>query len=340
MANVTVQRMTPERARRIQLMVDGAGFGILGLIGLLTGVVVSTGFFAALFGLLAGCTIWAGIRLGNDLRVVQKQQFLVVERFGEFHRVYHDGLQLLLLVGIIDRIKSEDTLAYQAFEVYTGDAGAAIDFKDASAPVTAVTWFAIGDPKKKEKMVADDWAEIDEDIIQWTYAYEKVRQRIQEIVDGFVRPRLQNLTLDEAQVEKDKGGDKKEKGLGDELRTDRTVKAALKELGAYFDPKKALIISDIQIPDDLVKERARRLIALATANADEALAEGFKNSIKTIKDAVPGVSEEDVLQAVLTRLGYDTVQKLNVKDLQLIASDVGGVVRTLQVGNQSQGGSA
>lgn len=340
MANVTVQRMSPERARRIWLLVDGSALGLLGLIGLLSGIVISDGFLAGLFGLLAGWSIWGGIRLGNDLRIVNKQQFLVVERFGQFHRVCHDGIHVLLLVGLIDKIRAEDTLAYQAFEVYTGDAGAAIDFKDASAPVTAVTWFTIGDPKEKEKMTPGDWSKIDEDIIQWTYAYEKVRQRIQEIVDGFVRPRLQNLTLDEAQVEKDKGGDKKEKGLGDELRTDRNVKAALKEFGAYFDPKKAFIISDIQIPADLVKERARRLIAIATADADEALARGFKNSIETIKAAVPGVSEEDVLQAVLTRLGYDTVQKLNVKELQLIASDVGGVIRTLQVGNQTQGGSA
>ena len=301
----------------IQLIIDGFGIFIT-FLGLA---------IAGFWGMAITAVFWIGIRFGTGFRVIEKQEFWVIERMGKFHRVAHDGWHIFLFLGLIDKVKLVDTLAFQSFKVYTGDKGAEIDFTDSSAPVTAVVWFAVGNPRKK---TTDSWREIDTEIVAWTYAYKDRLKRVQETVDGFVRPILQAMSLDEAQKEKTSS----EGSIADQLKKDKRVRAAMKGLGIHFDPNKPFILSDVDIPDDLKDARKIRLISDVLADADENRGRGLRNAIKAIvAESGDNLTWEQATKTFMDRTSLEALEKMEGANFQFVSPDIGGAIKTLGLGD-------
>jgi len=315
-ANVTGTFNSHFVGKMTGVIVDVVGFGLISIGYLIAGI----------WGSAVIAAIYFGIRLGTGFRVIQKQDFLVIERFGKFHRIAHDGPRLFLFLGIIDKIKLADTLAYQSFTVYNGDKAAELDFKDASAPVHANVWYAVANATDKKK---SNWGKINAAIYAYTYAYGDPKSRIKEVVDGFMRPVLQSMSLDEAQMEKTSSGSD---SPSVQLLKDKIVRKAMKTLGCEFDPSKPFVLSDIDIPAPLQEARANRLIAKAMADADAETGRGIREAIKAIKSEMPSITDDKAIETFINRVGLKTIENLNGANFQLIASDVGGVVRTLGVG--------
>ncbi|MEZ4200649.1 MAG: hypothetical protein R3B69_03645 [Candidatus Paceibacterota bacterium] len=336
MANVTKSRMNSRTGIAISAAINASALTVFGLLGFSLGYQMEY----PIWGLSFGWATWIAIRIGNDFRVIPKQEYRVVERFGQLYRVAHSGPRLFLLLGLIDKYAKNGagTLAYQRFEIYKGesekedDKKAEIDFRDASAPVTATVWYAVAQQKLKEAWESD-WSDINEQIIAWTYAFDDPMQRLFELVDGFVRPRLQELTLDEAQVETTK--DPQNQSMSKLLLKDRDIKRAMAELGAEFDPNKPFVLSDVAVPEELQKVRSERLVASARADADKETGRGVSEAIDQIATSLEG-DKAAALAAFQTRVAQEVV-KNKPGDVQFIASDVGGLTRTLEVAPKQKG---
>lgn len=333
---------TPKKKVRTRVKSSANVTGTFGkhYVGRITGIITDgigllLMFFAYLLGGIWGAatigTVYLGIRLGTGFRVIPKQEFIVIERFGKFHRIAHDGPRLFLFLGLIDKIKLQDTLAYQSFTVYNGDKAAELDFTDASAPVHANVWYAIANATHKKQ---SQWEKINAAIYAYTYAYGDPHARIKEVVDGFMRPLLQAMSLDEAQKEKTSSG---EESPSQQLLKDKAVRKAMSTLGCHFDPSKPFVLSDIDIPESLQQARAARLIAKALADADAETGRGIREAVASIKQELPNITDDEAIKVYIDRVGLKTIEKLEGANFQLIASDVGGVVRTLGVGPQQTG---
>lgn len=310
-------------------LVDALSVGLLGGIG----HIVSYGW-----GILFGSCIYVGIRLANDLIINSKQDYVLVERLGKYYRIYHDGPKLLLWRGLIDRIPANGrgTLAFVQLPIYKGDTGAQFDFRDGSAPVTASVWWCVGDPSVKAGF-SGDWTQLDDAIEAHVYAFEDSRMRLEEIIDGFVRPILQGLTIDDASTERGAGSTM----LSQKMMADPTVQAALRELGAWLDPTRAFVLSDVDIPTSLSEARQRRLVATANADADIQTGRGIRGALNKIRGPKPKDGDPD------TRMGDHEAARIfgernaqNVltetkPDISLVGSDVGGLARTLQITDAS-----
>lgn len=203
---------------------------------------------AVAFALMtAGALFYAGAF------TIRQHCFAVIEQLGSYKFVKLDGLGWYN--PFLDRIVDRDTYRAIRHQLYP-DEGTEMDFTDASAPVKAAAWYSIVDP---DAISNCDWKEVRRQTALWTYRYRDSPGRISGILDMLLRPKLQALSLDEAQTD----GDAVCEGVMDD------AEPLMAELGAYPASERAsLVIEDIDIPKEL--REARDAVMTGRKRATEA----------------------------------------------------------------------
>ncbi len=277
---------------------------------------------------IAGGILWIAIYFFIGFKLVQNTEYLVIERFGEFSRIVHSGPRLLCFPGIIDKVVAEDNLRWKTLNLFADEAkdGSAppntkksyhVDFKDGSTPVSMEASYRVGPQGSSTD-------ETDNAIYLFTYAMQNASEResrIEGLLESEAIPRLQELEIGVALVQKDK--------IAKEVTANARVLEALILMGVELNPNKGLIIPDIALTPEIIAQRQKKLEGASEADKQKALGLGYARSIKAIKEEL-GCTEKEALQIYNTQRGLETLASLQT-NVSFIAPDIKGVLKTMGV---------
>lgn len=280
------------------------------------------------FGLL----LWAIIYFVWGLRIVTENTFLVIERFGAFYRTKDTyGITFLCLPGLIDRVAPDGgrgDFKYHRINLYADEPDNLIDFTDGSAAIEAQIWYKINhDP---------DLSEDDKDgPYRSVYRVENTPNRIEEILDGALRPILQKESVDSAQ-----------QNLGDiskQIRDNPEIKKSLDELGVVLDPVKGFLITDVELSADTIQIRQQKLVGLKEAEKTAAEGKGYADAIRAIQRAAQEndgerISFKEAQEIFERQTGLKTIKETGA-NVTLVASDIKGANLLLGIGDKQGGNS-
>ncbi|MFA6416304.1 MAG: SPFH domain-containing protein [Candidatus Paceibacterota bacterium] len=298
----------------ITLVVNAIGLTVFNGVSYL--ITESVGLNSPIMITAPATILWFAIYLKQGLMVVPENEFRVVERFGQYYRCVGGGLRLLCLPGIIDGVAKNGGTGdhkWHRIDLYKDEKDNLIDFVDGSAAVKIQVWYRI--------MKSADAA------ARSVYVVKDTENRIEEIVDGEVRPILQKLSLDEAGKTLDEIG---KQVIGE-------VKESLEEMGIELDTKKGVILTDIVLSDDVVKIRQEMLKGEREAQKQLALGGGYVGAILAIVRAAKAdgheISFEEATEIYQTQRGLETIAT-KPGDLNFVSSGMSGVLVSLGVGSK------
>ncbi|CAN5703099.1 hypothetical protein BH11PAT2_BH11PAT2_05680 [soil metagenome] len=316
--------MDPTESLKIDLLSWGIPSLVLSSIGAWIGSLLGVGIGTFIFLLV----IWSAGFWAAGFMVVPEAWYVVIERFGHFHSVKFPGWRWKN--PFFDYERSRDCMSARPFQLYAeGDEKAVIDFIDGSAPITAMSWYSIGNPVD---VASENWDEVTAQIALWTYRYINPRKRASSIFDGALRPKLQALTIDQAQV----GGDT----TAEEAVAE--AKPTLAGLGAYPTTSgKALIIDDIKLPPEVIAQRQRKLAGEKAADEETLKAQGPARAANAIVAAARlagnRITYKDALAQVMQQMAYDTLRNTGA-NITLVGQDLPGVTKMINIGNNNKKG--
>lgn len=317
---VTNNIIVPALAWGIPLLVAGiAGF----VSGIFFGLDWAIGL--SLFGII----ITAAVLTATGILIVPQTEWRVAERFSTFHSIKFSGFSFMLWKGVIDTFAEQGDL--KAFKVpLFGEADGTkevFDFTDGSAPIDAEVWLCIGDPNLDPKK---DRELLSEQIKRFVYAVGDPKLLARSIVEDKLRPLLQHLSIDEAQ--------KKGHEAADPAITQ--AKASLAAIGIYPREPQAILINDIELPPEVVAQRAKRLEGETTAEQEAAEAMGPLKAILAIQQGSkgpdgtgPGITLEEAQNIYFRSETLQTIRGTGA-NISFVASDMDGVVRMINVGKK------
>ena len=276
-----------------------------------------------------GVVVWVIIFVTWGLRIVDENTFIVVERFGAYYYTrITPGIVILCLPGLIDRIAPEGgrgDFKYHRINLYADEPDNLIDFIDGSAAIGAQIWYRVNP--------APDLSSDEKDgPYRWVYRVENTPNRIEEILDGVLRPILQNESIDSAQ-----------KNLGNisiTIRKDPEIKKSLDELGVVLDPVKGFLITDIELDEETINIRRQALEGLKEAQKTAAKGKGFADSIRAImraseEDGGQPISFKEAREIFERQTALQTVRETGA-NVTLVASDIKGVNILLGIGEKER----
>lgn len=286
-----------------------------GLIGAAIGSVfdLSIALAIAFAFMSAGGVFYAGAF------TIRQHCFAVLEQLGSYKFVKLDGLGWYN--PLLDKIVDRNTYRAIRHQLYP-DAGTEMDFTDASAPVKAAAWYSIVDP---DAISNCNWNEVRRQTALWTYRYRDSPGRIAGILDMLLRPRLQALSLDEAQTG------------GDAVCEAAMVEAEplMAELGAYpASDHAALVIEDIDIPDGL--RQARDAVLTGRKRAAEAASELSApilamQQVRSDSARLPAdqrIGDEIVRETIMESLAMKTLRETGA-NVNLIGAGIMDAVKSM-----------
>lgn len=269
---------------------------------------------------------WLALYSYWGFRIIPNREYLVIERFGIFNRIVHSGPRILCLPGLIDKIvDSGGSLRSREIELFADEKPPyQVDFIDGSAQVRSKAWYCLG-PEK-----CNDLTALDEAIYDFTYTLKNeqaVRERIEDVLESSFVPQLQRLTIAEALVQKDTVA---------ENAVNTEVRDALKVNGIYLIEKRSFIITDIVLPDEIIKQRQKKLEGESEANKQEELGAGYGRAIAGVIKAARAAGKElswEAAQGIYERQrGFETLGTTGSK-ISFVASDIKGIQKTIGIGD-------
>ncbi len=279
-------------------------------------------------------TIWFALYIFLGLRIVKQKEFLVIERLGKFYRVAHRGPRILCLPGVIDKIAMKNDLKLKRLDLYKDEPENKIDYKDGSARTLIQTWYRISNSDFNEK---DDREKIDEDIVKFIYNVKNPEGRIEEILDALARPELQEMTIDEANVKKSEVAKK----ILKEATESGDTKITLENIGVTIDPKKGVLITDIELPDSITKLRELKLEGQKEAERSAARGGGYAKTINAIiteaKKNDINITFKEAWEIYERQRGLETVGSTGA-NITFITPDIKGIMKTLDITPKKGGG--
>jgi regulator of protease activity HflC (stomatin/prohibitin superfamily) len=282
-------------------------FGIGSAFGMLAGGVIGNMIDFLMTGIVSGLLVWLIIYVTFGLTIVPEKEAWIIERFGKFMYVINPGINLLCLPGAIDKIRSKISLKSQRVDLYQDEPGNVMDFTDGSAAVKAQVWYAVTCPEK------------------YFYEVSNPKNWIEEKLDNFMRPELQEHGIDEALRRKNCIADKALNGLKDEIEN---------TIGVKMD---RVLITDLVLPDEVVKMREERLAGQTEAEKSTRIGKGYADSINAIiqgaKDAGHEITFEQAQAIYERQRGLETVGKTGA-NITFIAPDIDGVMKTINIGTK------
>ena len=315
--------------RNIAVYIILAGLLVFSLLGYLIGDFLEKVHFLIFPACMA--VIWCALYVSIGFRMPEEKTFLVIERFGRYYRIAHAGLTVLCFPGLVDKIVKEGSLRSQKLELFKRSGGPKpeIDFTDATAPIAAQAWYQIGDPK------VTSVEQTDKDILLYAYCVESPEERMETILDAVARPILQCQSYDEAQ--------KNDQTVNSKVLEEESARSALRAMGIYLAPDKGYLITDIGITEEIKALRRKLMEGEKEAEQTEKKGAGYANAILAImKTANEGKEDKDKItfeqarQIYETQVALETVKNTS-SNITFFASDVPGVLKTLNVGKSGGG---
>jgi hypothetical protein len=288
--------------------------------------------FNQTFGLGSAFALaWIGIFYSMALfrGSLHKQEFMVVERLMKFQSVKFAGLNLAF--PFIDHVRFRSTFLGKDVELFMDDNDPGkrveINFKEgSSAPIDASAWYQIANP---EDIRNGRRSNIINDVLKYVYTLNEgdTEERVAEIFEGAFRPRLQALTIDEAQ-----------KDLKKTIETAvEDAKQDLADLGVYVSHGTGIIVRDIEIPQGILELRELELKGKKRAAEIAETSKGYWRSIQEIIDGAKASSEDisvEKAQEIFERQrAFDVIQQTG-SNVTFIAPDMDGIVKTITVGSK------
>ncbi len=283
------------------------GLGLLPFAGAVFG-----GLGAGLsYSLLSGVLIWLAIIVALGFRVVPSMEAQVVERLGNYYRTLNSGPRILL--PFLDKVVNVVDLKKQEIRLYQDEGvNHAWDFTNASAGGTAKAYYKVKDP------------------VKWTYAFSDPVGRIEERFDSTVRPMLQLLDIDNAQIHKTRIS---------QWASDFLRESMENNLGAEVE---RMLITDIDVPPEAQEARMKRLVGEKTAQETRARQLGYAQAINDlIEELKAGIPEgveipyerlrEEAMKIFEQQQGLDAVRNTG-SNISLIGLDVPSVIKSLMGG--------
>lgn len=313
---------TPTAHTKGKFRIPDAAFGYLSylipLVGLYLFASLSLRFTGEAIG---GVFLFLAIYFYWGWTPISNMEYLVIERFGEFSRIVHSGSRFLTLPGLIDKIVARGTLGEQSLILFAAENGKphVIDFKDGSSPVDATASFSVG-PRDAET------GSIDNAIYKYTYAIRNEnerRKRISMILESATSPQLQALKIDEALQQKDT--------VAEGVTAEKKTRDALETIGIELNPQKGLIISDIELPPEIVEQRQKTLQGASDAIKQQALGLGYARSIQAIMNEL-NVDQERAIEIFQTQRGLEVLGTLDA-NVSFVAPDMKGIQVAMGVGS-------
>lgn len=318
------------QVKRMLFILDQAFFWITPIVffgGMLIATIVGTLFSGSIPSewnlgytpVFSAVVLWISFYVYWGFKIVPNKGYLVVERFGEFNRIVHMGPRILCFPGLIDKIIAEGTLRNQEVELFKDEIPVyEVDFDDASAPVNCKAWFHIG-PED-----TDDILVIDVAIYKFTYSLkneDSVRERIEDVLESSFVPSLQSLTIKEALVQKDI--------IADKAASEPEVKEALAAVGITLCTPKGFVITDIVLPDAVVKLRQKKLEGEVEADKQTEQGLGYARTIEAIANRLK-VTVFEAREIYEAQRGLETLAGVNA-NVTFITPDIKGIQKTMGI---------
>ena len=283
-------------------------FALLGgKIGSLIGHQIGT-------GLLSGPIVWAIFYIAIGIKIVPEKEARVIERFGRYLRTIYPGINLLCLPEIIDKTRSKVSLQRQQVLLFQDAPENEMDFQDGSAVISAQVWFTVKDPGK------------------FTYAVVNSKNWIEERFDGFIRPRLQDRTIDEALVQKNQIAQETFTESLPELDDKTLVQDINETIGVEVH---RFLITDFSLSDEIKEERRKRLAGRAEAEQAMHRGRGYFDAINAMlieaKKHDVELTFQEAREIYERQRGLETVGQTGA-NITFIAPDIHGVMKTIDIG--------
>ncbi len=297
--------------------------GLMLFLGAVWSGTALAGFFTGFFLGLSVFVFWTAMLFALGFISVSKRKYAVYERFGKVRLVLFEGIGWVN--PLFDRLKAEGTMSLQEVKLYQDEPGRAeMDFPDGSAPVHVKGAYSVG---RLEDIEADRWPILEQAVIKYTYVYSDPVARIETILDGELRPRLQKLRMDEAQSNGE--------GVCEAAAAAAASKLAV--FGVYQPPHSAIIVEDIDLPDSLIAAREEVQKGEKEAEAEAFRLQGPARAILAVREALNtagfNMSDAEIAQYLLTQQGLETIGKTGA-NVTLVAQDVQNILKTLGIGGK------
>jgi regulator of protease activity HflC (stomatin/prohibitin superfamily) len=329
----------------------------ISLIGTIIGWLLGQNFFSEVTMIISSNILFLGMYGAWGFRIVPSQNEWIIEEFGRYKRTLRAGWNFLCLPGIIDIIANDKiTTKRQNLQIVAQNKKAVeVDFNcGASAPVTIEVWYQITSS------------------FLWHYRVSSPSQWFHDQVSAFLQPILERRTLDQARGTKrriaqlyrkkeDLGGGNDEKEIhfidSDEYARDLKFHEEEKKKKSHYnepepDPNDQkyqisfkqyvenrigvewtdLLISDIQIPDEIQKVRKIELEASTDRRARKEKAIGYVDAIVAIKNAASeagiNLSDEQAIEIYNQNKDREAFQGSGA-NVTIVSSDVRNAIASL-----------
>lgn len=296
-------------------------------IGCLLSVLIIGTITTPFIGLIGGGGGWTLSYIILGWREVKQKEVVVIERLGQFLRIIKPGISILCLPGFIDKEKITKSLQSEPVTLYEDEPENKIDFRNGSARVVIKVYRNIDDTRLEQSV----WNNV--------YITPSPDAWLEDALDDIIRPQLQLLTIDEAQVKKDDIARK----VPDEDTANRageTVKFPVRVFEETGYRLERVLITDIAISEADQAERRKSLEGEKEAEKYNQqvskLVSGFKgahgNREPTLEELRAIYARADMLVGLSALAGT----KANVT---LVSRDINGILPTLNVGGNSNNNS-
>lgn len=275
-------------------------------------------------GVFGGGGGWILLYISLGWREIKQQETVVIERFGQFLRILKPGISIVCLPGLIDKEKKTISLQSCPLTLYKDEPHNKIDFKNGSAQVIIKVYKHI------------DITNIDENVWRNAYVTDDPDAWLEDTLDDIIRPQLQEMTLDEAQVKKDaiaKSISSPTTTVND--GTDRQIMLVhmIRDQTGYILEK--VLITDINLSKE--DEHVRRQSLEGEKRGDnfnqtlKMLVRGFKDTFA--RD--PSHDElKDLQQQTYNLISLETI-KNSGSNISFVGKDIGSIMPTINVGGNT-----
>ena len=283
---------------------------------------------------------WFGFCVWKGAMTLEEMQYAVVERLGKYHTTFFNGLHVRVIgidrirpVSVSDRKErklvevSVGDLRSMPIRLYALDRDNKIDFVSTavapegipsvggiSAPIDATLFVEVGEPGKTNP---------EEDVYRWAYGFTDPGKRLYSLVDSVLRPKLQSITIDEANTNRDDIAD----------TVVESIAPAFREVGVYPRPeRKSLVIEDIDLPEEWVTLRQKAVEGKLEAEQRQAQVAGYIEPIRLIMDTL-GMSHKQAIDFYNTQQGLNVLRETK-PNMTLVGDGLSGVLGTFNLGSK------
>ena len=258
-----------------------------------------------------GAATWLVFYLARGFIIIPEREFIVIERLGQYYRVRKAGMHILCLPGLIDKRSLTERYPFRKEQLYNNLPNEEIDFLGgATAGIVGECFLGIIPEKEYE----------------FTYSQQNPIERAKTLLNDEVRRFFQQLTVEEALVQRYAIWESIKANRGGELDT---LTKELREAGVWLDDRRGVVVSDIILSPDLIHLRELQIEGQKETLKNEALVGGYVALVKGVSEGAK-ISTEEAIKFVNTQKFLDVAPDLKASVVIVGASGgIQGVLNTV-----------